>query len=577
MNLTQISTGAALAGLAALALLLFALQRLRVRHEERVVVTAMFWREALEESRARTLVERFRHPLTYLLLLATAGFLWFSFARIDERRSEGVQHLLVLDGSAGMALTQDGVTRFDLAKAALRRELARVPRDRTEVVLVGATQRVVLAPGEEAALIDSRLEGLAPAPVPSSIDALIRQRARLDSAAAQGAPRAPLRVVVLGDAPLSDELVGLGSDQLTIQRAELDTPSGMDRAVGRAVTALGVAPAASGAWGRVDLQFDVRGPGVAAGGVQLELDGARWKPSADGAKYKQQRYTSDHLRGTITDLPARGATFTVRVAGDPSETGSPLDDAGSIVLPNRPLIRVALVGAAGVDEAFAPIREVLAIDPAVELTADSSGADVVVGRAADLASAGGARPALVLSDAGSTAEAILVGHSADVTSEEALARAVGQLGLDHIDASTLADELGAAITVGAAPASARRVELWEELLSIERTRFVESRAFPLLVGRAVRWLASAESVVPYVAAGRVIPARIGERATGPGSIQLASTGLAASPDFASKARATLEPAAAPGPGPWRPFTWILLLALGLLTAEWILFQRGRIA
>ena len=56
-------------GLAAIAGLLFALQRLRVRHRPVQVETALFWQQAVEESRARVLTQRFRHPWTYLLLL----------------------------------------------------------------------------------------------------------------------------------------------------------------------------------------------------------------------------------------------------------------------------------------------------------------------------------------------------------------------------------------------------------------------------------------------------------------------------------------------------------------------------
>ena len=49
---------------------LAALQYLRVRPRRTRVVTSLFWRQAVEQAKARTLFERFRHPRTYLLLLA---------------------------------------------------------------------------------------------------------------------------------------------------------------------------------------------------------------------------------------------------------------------------------------------------------------------------------------------------------------------------------------------------------------------------------------------------------------------------------------------------------------------------
>ncbi|MFT7078178.1 MAG: hypothetical protein ACJA0P_004205, partial [Planctomycetota bacterium] len=143
------SVGAMALGLLGLGALLFALQRLRVRHRSQLVVTTLFWREALEESRARTLFERFRHPLTYLLLALIGGLLWLSVARLESDRGEGVQHTFLLDASAGMAVGD----RFARAVDALAAELENTPRERTEVLLCGNGVRTVLAPGEDRALL----------------------------------------------------------------------------------------------------------------------------------------------------------------------------------------------------------------------------------------------------------------------------------------------------------------------------------------------------------------------------------------------------------------------------------------
>ena len=97
-----------------------------------------------------------------------------------------------------------------------------------------------------------------------------------------------------------------------------------------------------------------------------------------------------------------------------------------------------------------------------------------------------------------------------------------------------------------------------------------------MLARAVRWAADVPPLTPYVAAGMPVPRRADEAAEAPrlaettdGSGVLELTGAAPA--------SGLAPSAPEGPGPWRPMTWILLLALALLGAEWALHRTGRIA
>ena len=159
-------------------------------------------------------------------------------------------------------------------------------------------------------------------------------------------------------------------------------------------------------------------------------------------------------------------------------------------------------------------------------------------------------------------------------------RAVGELALDRVDAAGLAEALGRTISLGAAPTPARSVSLWTELLA-EDAGFVKSRAFPVVVGRAVRWLADVEAITPYRAVGRPVPSRVGEPGT---PLVLAAVGdegtslldpISTTPG--AYAGAELEASSPEGPGPWRPYTWFLLIALALLGVEWALHQRGRVA
>jgi len=145
LSFTALSGSALLGGLFATAVVLYALQRLRVRHESRTVVTSLFWREATEETRARSLFERFRHPLAYAMALLCAGLMLLGVGRLDSEREEGLRHVLLLDASAGMARALGETTRFEQAQAALAAELEQSPRDRTEVLWCGEHVRTTLA------------------------------------------------------------------------------------------------------------------------------------------------------------------------------------------------------------------------------------------------------------------------------------------------------------------------------------------------------------------------------------------------------------------------------------------------
>ncbi|MEZ6014055.1 MAG: VWA domain-containing protein [Planctomycetota bacterium] len=636
MTFTTMTGGAVALGLAALALALYLLQRIRVRHEEVFVVTTLFWREALEESRARTLVERFRHPLAYALALLLGGLLWFAAAGPDHAREAGPRHVLLLDGSAGMALPG----RFAAATAALERELEALPRDRTEVLWCGADVSTLLAPGEDRALLRARLAGHAPEAAPASVERALVARAgggagfvgsgyveraasgarRADAGQAPRQSDAQLRCVVFGDAPVRAAAYTLALDaargagrELNVARAQAGAPAAPE-AVGSGVTALGVSPSASGAWTTVDVLVAVRGVGAAERQVALTLadpsalpaGAASAGPSAAAAPAPppdtlagavRTVLAPDHVELLLRDVPANGRML--QVALTPSDALA-ADDVASVLLPERPRIRVALaadLAAAIGGEALEALRSALAADSAVEVVPDRANANVVFTATADAA-----QPALVFASAADQVEAILLGHAPGLDSRDVIARALGELGLDRLDAATLAAELGRELAVGAAPLAAagpaRRVSLWRELVAPGVTGFLEERAFPLLIGRAVRWLAEAPSVTPYVAVGRTVPHRIADVASAvTASVELAEVARVAdrgaslllgalpplaqpagvlAPDADAYAPAGLPPVtASEGPGGWRALTWLLLVALVLTCAEWALFQRGR--
>lgn len=575
---TQMSPNLALLGLLGLGALLFALQRLRVRHRSRLVVTTLFWREALEESRARTLFERFRHPLTYLLLALIGGLLWLSVARIEGERSEGLSHVFLLDASATMGVGD----RFDRAVDALADALEDAPRERTEVLLCGANVTTLLAPGEDRALLAARLGDAKPAGVPASVERAVVSAASL----ARRPGSAGRRFVVVGDATVGEAARAVLIDGDWIERLEVDV---VEAPGNLGITALGLAPARSGAFDAVDALVEVRGAGAGSAAVSLRL-GAASVPvgTARVVSPGVAQYMARDLR-----VPPKGMGAEARVlraelfeaAGDPQS----FDNFAEVVLPELRLIRV-LVTTTGDPAADSALRAACSADSAIELVASAARADVVVGGALPA----GTAPIPALGVASSTAQehAILMVDPGAADPDALLESALGELGLDRVDGTRLASELGRTLSMGSAEdgSSVRRVSLWAELFDPARCSFTESRAFPVVLGRTLRWLAATPEIVPYEAMGKALPKRLvgvasgrsfpWERAKGEAHAASLLDVTATTQAGAGGTPQALDQSAheaTSGAGPWRFATWLLALVLVLLLVEWVLYQRGRIA
>ena len=577
---TQMSGNMLLLGLLALGAILFALQRLRVRHRSRLVVTTLFWREALEESRARTLFERFRHPLTYLLLALIGGLLWLSVARIEGKRDQGLSHVFLLDASATMGVGD----RFAKAVSALGAALEDAPRERTEVLLCGDTVQTLLAPGEDRALLAVRLEGAKPAGVPGSVE-----RGLVSAASLQRRDRSDRRrFVVVGDAVVGEAASALLPEGDWVERLEIEV---VQVAGNLGITALGLAPAQSGAFDAVDAFIEVRGPKAQSTNVSVLL-------GSDSISVAERKAVAPGVVEFICrDLrvPSKGTGEKARVlaVSIPAAEGDPLpiDNYAEVLLPELRLIRAFVIptGYAAVDSA---LSAVCSSDAAIEVVSSAARADVVVG--GTLPQGAAPLPSLSVAPSSIQEHAIEVFEPAAADPDALLLSALGQLGLDRVDGTRLASELGRPLSLGssAGSATARRVSLWSELFDPQRCSFTESRAFPLIVGRTARWLAAAPEIVPYAASGKPRPRRLvdgagrssfpWEAAEGAATLGVSSPldvtttvqAGASAPTPQSTRSAGIEGA---GAGPWRFATWLFAIVLALLLVEWVLYQRGRIA
>lgn len=601
MSFTTLSPLVVGLGLAGLAGLLYALQRLRVRHQEVTVVTTLFWKEAVEEARARVLVKRFRHPWAYVLLLSIAALLWIAIAGPSASAGDAKRRVLVLDGSARM----QGGTRFTDALAAVRARAAELPRASTKVVLAGAFPTTLLDAGEELVLLDERARGLAPDTTAVSVECV------LASLAAEAAPEAGRVFEVFTPAPVEPALVAHlthAPEAQATSRTEVVQHALAPLGANAGIVALGASPARSGAWDRVDVYAASNTKEAAA------LTGV------EGAALEDARTADGRAVVIARDVVARGGRVEARVEASPSDALA-TDDRAALVLPDHPILRVAVSPTLSAENAGA-LRAAVAADPGLALADDAANADVVLRAAGDAFGAG--RPAFELSEPSNGAAAFVLARPATDDPERELARAFDDLGLAEIDAVDLAQRAAKPLELVLVDAPERRVSVWAELLDA-RYDFTRSRSFPLFVGRALRWLAGASPLEPVVAAGELrlgderaftTAARATEASSTPQPSETSRSSRPSAPtrpvrydpvgsearlpragDYADERgvvlaasvldRATTSPAPFPagtavesapsaGASALAPIAWLVLAALALLLVEWFLSRTDRI-
>ncbi|MYA18350.1 MAG: hypothetical protein F4Z28_17085 [Gammaproteobacteria bacterium] len=552
-----------LAGIAGIAALLFLLQLLRIRHVEVAVPTTLFWREAAREAPVRVLRGVFRHPLAYLLVLAICTLLWLAFAgpeAHDDRTS--AYRVLFLDGSAHTAGGDD----FEQAVDKLKADLAGLSEGRREVIWGGARNIKLLKAGEDRLLLDRRLASLAPEAAPSALNDQLRLLS------VPGVAPASLEFVVYGRAPAELAVVERLPTATRLSRA-IDYPDGGSN---HGVAALGVNPAASGRWDRVDLLIRVAGTPDAAIGddITVEVAGApldddRLERLGDGV-------------AVVRDLAADGREVEVRLeAGDELA----LDNVARLTLPDRRVVRVALA-----DDLDPAIRHAIEADPGLAITDEN--ASVVI-RAQGTA-AFGDLPALEFAPAADQATAFEIDYTGNDSAELALRASVTALGLDQIDAAGLAAEAQRPVGVQLRQAELPGISVWEELLA--HFNFTGSRSFPVFISRSVRWLAGEPAWHPYLAAGRPLPratvwslaAVVDPSLDALGADYVLGAAGTVSSSRGDEAVALLSDAvterntgtpllASQAGGDFAGtgiVTWLILAALLLLGAEWYLYQRG---
>ena len=572
MNFANLSLPFLLAGTAGLAGLLYVLQQLRIRYTEVSVPTAMFWREAARDAPVRVFRRRFRHWLAYLLSLLICWLLWLGLAepRMDDPQG-GQYHVLFLDGSAHMSAPGD----LDRAMASLRDDLRSLPADRREVIWGGAWNLKLLNAGEESLLFDRRVAGLEPEGAPSAV------AEQIDLLALPGAYPEAVRLVIYGRAPVSAKALDGLPQSMQVQRAEGFGEPGPNRGV----VGMGLGHAASGRWDAVDVLVRMAATenlSTVPDDLLLSLDGA----PLIGVVI--EHVPPDGL--VLRDVPAAGGLLEAQVA-DPDFL--PADDAAQLRLPERWGLKVAVSALLG-----PVLADAVGADPGLALA--EADAELAFRQAGE--SFGGDLPALEFVPMNEQEAAFEIQYTGDLDAELALRDSLHGLGLYLIDGAGLAAEAGRPVGVQASPGAARNISVWLELLD-ERYNFTASRAFPLFISRAARWLAEEDPVYAYLAAGRFAAEESSEFAlAGPGESATRLLGADLAPPRAGMLESAdgglsypvslLNAALSTGQsgvelpafsvtagglaGPSLLALILILLALALLAFEWYAYQRGMI-
>ncbi len=529
MSFELLSVPGVLLGTAILAAGLWLLQRLRVQHREVEVQTTLFWQVALEETRARVFTKRFRHWPAWLLLVAIASLLWMLFAGPQRSSADGTQHIVLLDWSV-----DDESVRTEDLDAAI--ELANtLPANNREIIAVGTRLETLLKPNEPIDLARLRAEDMISQTGPQGFDWAIEtlsSRASADKAVA---------AYIVGDAKLEENRLQAATQTgLSVSRVPRKNP--LDPQI--KLSTFGVSDSIDGSWDSVDLWFDF------AGDTPVEVNQI-------AMSVNQQAVTQPLLKGEdgrfeLRNLPADGATLDLAVDGQP---------IGSMTLPIRNLIKVAFDG-----EVPTIVRELVELDPACQVVAANADVTIGTGEAANLQ----------LSSIESGA-AFGIWSDGDTDPNVAMANIVDQLALRQIDATGLAEKSGEVIGIELQTAETRKIAIWRELFT-PAFDFRESRSCPVVVSRAIRWLANKPPIIQWAAVGERLPAQSPQFAR-------AGTGTTASSDGRSiKTTSLSSEVRNPAPVPeaqvagfslgFNTLTLLGLLTAVLLTAEWVLYQRG---
>lgn len=568
MTLTGISIWTTIALLAASAVLLAVLHRLRIRPQTVWINTTLFWNQALRRTRARSLWERFRHPLTYILLLLIASLLIMALANprpsIDARDQEHTVFVLDLSSSMSVVSSNDQ-TRLDQAKQKLTELVDQFAwPEGFAVVVAGSEPRLLHAMGDLRPMLEHRLESIQAAAMPTD-----RQQAvRLAGLLLEGRERPS--VCLITDRPFDPEILASSADD---QQDVAGVPSCRVVQVGEPISNAAILSAI--------FEPDQKNPLVGTlrvragvwpkGEAIIKITARRERGPILSEKELVVSEKNEPKNGLIVELEveqlaADGGTVVVEISGDDALR---VDSVVRYQLPVRRPIRVLVE-----NEVPGWLDLLMKLDPTLVLS-NSNDANVKLRVAASEPLAG---PAQVVEMKTAAEQASITGRagldtSAGTTFEDLYCTA--GIPRDHFD-----DSITPLVTVdkhliAASQPTAPCPTLWlADVAWNDDSPVIRSAAWPLIVSRSIReladWTASPISLTPTMI--QQIPEMdVKQTVAMPGSraasdltaVEASEASTSATSFFTASQHAWTE--------------WLLLVTLALAVAEIILHTRGKIA
>ncbi|HEY3291545.1 MAG TPA: BatA and WFA domain-containing protein [Anaerolineae bacterium] len=205
---------------------------LRLHRNERAVSSTMLWRQVVLDREANTLWQRLRRNLLLLLQLLTLAFFVFALIRpyLNLPATLSGRLIVLLDGSASMRATDASPTRFDAAKAEIRKLIDELsPDSDMSIILVDGSPRALTSATINKGELNAALDSAKPSLVSANWSAGV---ALAMAASNAGQPGGDSTTVIVSDGINADDVqlltgsvryipIGTSGDNIAISNLSL--------------------------------------------------------------------------------------------------------------------------------------------------------------------------------------------------------------------------------------------------------------------------------------------------------------------------------------------------------------------
>jgi hypothetical protein len=527
------------------------------------VVTTLFWAHAAERATARTLLERFRHPVTYALLLLICSLVVLALGR-PERVSAGSERqsrVLILNAGASMSAADPstGRPRLDAAREVLLNEAKILaPDDFLAVIVADPWPRLAHAFGDPRPALPRRLAQVTPAALPADTDASLALAASL----IRNRPN-PM-ILLVTDRPVDDSAAATPQAGAPVRVARVGAP-----VPNAAILSAQFEPAPDNPF-LGTLRIRIGGWAASPARVRVRIQRAGGAPLADSVRTISPGATDDVM---IPRLRPDGDTLLVDLSGDDAVLA---DSHAAFRLPLRRRVRVHVAPA--VPRAMTVL---LKSAPEIDILSTHGNEDLAITVAGDTDPPG--VPAIVLAGRGpevAQGSAVQTRPGSPwvrgLQFEDALCgRGPSLVGLpDKAEPILLSGEQVLAAVSGYGPTQ----RLWISPALVAEGSTLPNRAgFAVFMIRSIRRLAGWEEDPVVLTPERALQDPLLVHRPDPATRVVVAPGSRTGSDLA----ATAAPSQGAGTGgrTFRPelFELLLGLALGLAVLEAVMHARGKIA